>query len=100
MGMARLTGASALSRLVAFLSLLLLAPIYGRAEHLPVKTYTTVDGLPRDTASCISSDSHGLHGLENTQRRVRQLRGTLTIESSPGQGTRLKLTIPLKPHTI
>jgi nitrate/nitrite-specific signal transduction histidine kinase len=71
-----------------------------RTEHLPVKTYTTADGLPRDTASCISSNSHGLHGLENRQRRVRQLRVTLTIESSPGQGTRLKLTIPLKPHTI
>jgi signal transduction histidine kinase/ligand-binding sensor domain-containing protein len=58
MGMARLTGASALSRLVAFLSLLLLAP-YGRAERLPVKTYTTADGLAQDFVNQIVRDSRG-----------------------------------------
>jgi len=59
MGTARLTGAPSLPRFVWFLSLLLLAPLYRRAERLPVKTYTTADGLLRDVAYCIVQDSRG-----------------------------------------
>lgn len=55
---ARLT-ASRLIRLVCFLSLLLCASLSIRAELLPVKTYTTADGLLRDTAYCIVQDSRG-----------------------------------------
>jgi ligand-binding sensor domain-containing protein len=29
------------------------------AEHLPIKTYTTADGLPRDAINRIARDSHG-----------------------------------------
>ncbi len=54
------------------------------------------DGRGFAPAERIAGDGGGGHGLENMQRRVSQLRGTLTINSSPGQGTRLKLTILLK----
>src|SRR5262245_59445237 len=30
-----------------------------RGERLPVKTYTTADGLPHDSVNCIRRDSHG-----------------------------------------
>ena len=42
------------------------------------------------------ADNGGGHGLENMQRRAAQLGGYLKIESSPGNGTALKLSIPLK----
>jgi signal transduction histidine kinase len=35
-------------------------------------------------------------GLASMQRRVGHLRGTLAIDSSPGQGTHVRLMIPLK----
>jgi signal transduction histidine kinase/streptogramin lyase len=38
----------------------------------------------------------GGHGLENMQSRAAQLGGQLSVDSSPGRGTCLKLTIPLK----
>ncbi len=53
------------------------------------------DGRGFAPAERIAGDGGGGHGLENMQRRVSQLRGTLTINSSPGQGTHLNLTIPL-----
>jgi ligand-binding sensor domain-containing protein/signal transduction histidine kinase len=36
------------------------------------------------------------HGLENMHARAVQLGGRLQIESGPGQGTRVTLTVPLK----
>lgn len=44
----------------------------------------------------ISTNGRGGHGLENMQRRASQLGGQFAIHSSPGQGTHLKLTVPLK----
>ncbi|HJZ82269.1 MAG TPA: two-component regulator propeller domain-containing protein, partial [Pyrinomonadaceae bacterium] len=44
----------------------------------------------------ISGNGHSGQGLGSMQRRVKQLRGTLAIKSSPGTGTELRLTIPLK----
>jgi signal transduction histidine kinase len=38
----------------------------------------------------------GGHGLGNMQSRAAQLGGNLSVDSSPGRGTCLKLTIPLK----
>ena len=38
---------------------LLLTVCSARAEHLPVKTYTTADGLPRDSVTRIKQDSRG-----------------------------------------
>ncbi|MFM9708356.1 sensor histidine kinase [Streptomyces galilaeus] len=38
------------------------------------------------------------HGLPAIRARLRQLGGTLTIESSPGEGTALSASIPLEPR--
>ncbi|KJY45971.1 nickel transporter, partial [Streptomyces sp. NRRL S-444] len=37
------------------------------------------------------------HGLPAMRARVRQLGGTLTLESTPGEGTVLSAAIPLEP---
>jgi ligand-binding sensor domain-containing protein/two-component sensor histidine kinase len=50
-----------------------------------------VSTLPGDGAR----RSRGGHGLENMQARAAQLGGQLRIDSAPGQGTRLTLTMPL-----
>jgi ligand-binding sensor domain-containing protein/two-component sensor histidine kinase len=46
-------------RAVLFLGLLLSAQGIGQAQQLPVRTYTTADGLPRDLILRIVRDSHG-----------------------------------------
>jgi signal transduction histidine kinase len=33
-------------------------------------------------------------GLINMEERVRRVQGTMAVHSSPGQGTRVKLTVP------
>jgi signal transduction histidine kinase len=44
----------------------------------------------------IPGDGRGGHGLENIRKRAAQLGGQLTIDSSPGGGTTVKLQFPLK----
>src|SRR5262245_38902368 len=44
---------------IGVLVLILFVCAISNAEHLPVKTYTTADGLLRDTAYCIMQDSRG-----------------------------------------
>ncbi|RST07261.1 sensor histidine kinase [Streptomyces sp. WAC07149] len=44
-----------------------------------------------------ASDPGRGHGLPAMRARVRQLGGTLTIESAPGEGTVLSASIPLEP---
>ncbi|EFL16595.1 histidine autokinase [Streptomyces sp. C] len=44
-----------------------------------------------------TSDPGRGHGLPAMRARVRQLGGTLTIESTPGEGTVLSASIPLEP---
>lgn len=46
-------------RAVLLLGLLFAAPVIRQAEQLPVRTYTTADGLPRDYVLRIVRDSHG-----------------------------------------
>src|SRR5262249_15892252 len=41
-------------------------------------------------------DGRGGHGLENIRKRTAQLGGQLTIDSSPGGGTTIKVEFPLK----
>src|SRR6266704_167264 len=48
-----------LVRISFLLSLLLSMPAIVPAEQLPVRTYTTADGLPRDYVPRIVRDSHG-----------------------------------------
>jgi ligand-binding sensor domain-containing protein/two-component sensor histidine kinase len=42
-----------------WLGLLLAVPALALAEQLPIKSYTTADGLARDNINCIVQDSHG-----------------------------------------
>lgn len=44
-----------------------------------------------------ASDRRG-HGLPAIRARARQLGGTLTIESAPGEGTVLSVSVPLSPQ--
>ena len=53
-------------------------------------------GFTAAESGTASGDGAGGQGLENMRRRVGQLGGVFSIESSPGQGTLLKLIIPLK----
>jgi ligand-binding sensor domain-containing protein len=46
-------------RAILSLSLLLAAPRVAISERLPIKTYTTADGLARDHVGRIVRDSHG-----------------------------------------
>ncbi|MFH7593560.1 sensor histidine kinase [Streptomyces racemochromogenes] len=49
------------------------------------------------TAPATPSAADRGHGLPAMRARVRQLGGTLTIESTPGEGTVLSASIPLEP---
>jgi signal transduction histidine kinase len=40
-------------------------------------------------------DGAGHDGLSNMKRRARELGGSLTIQSAPGSGTRIRLDAPL-----
>jgi NarL family two-component system sensor histidine kinase LiaS len=42
------------------------------------------------------ANSHGV-GLRSMRERVQELGGTLLIESTPGQGTRIQVSLPYKP---
>ena len=53
----------------------------------------TDNGLGFDSTQTIDNHSH--YGLRNLQRRADELRGTCRIESEPGQGTCVSVTIPL-----
>ncbi|MFF5715548.1 sensor histidine kinase [Streptomyces buecherae] len=53
------------------------------------------DGRGFDPAAVSAEDMRG-HGLPAIIARVRQLGGTLTIESTPGEGTVLSAAIPLE----
>jgi signal transduction histidine kinase len=48
-------------------------------------------GIPVDA---LANGSHQSQGLANMQARARMLDGTLNLESKPGQGLQLVLTIP------
>jgi two-component sensor histidine kinase len=55
------------------------------------------DGRGLAVTSCqVASDRPGGHGLENMRTRAAQLGGRLTIDSSPGLGTSIKVEVPLK----
>jgi signal transduction histidine kinase len=39
------------------------------------------------------------HGMASMKGRAKQLQGQCLVESSPGYGTVIRLTLPLEPHT-
>ncbi|MFF2779022.1 sensor histidine kinase [Streptomyces sp. NPDC058052] len=56
------------------------------------------DGSGFDPASPRADGGVRGHGLPAMRVRARQLGGTLTVESTPGEGTVLSAAIPLTPH--
>ncbi|MFF4371227.1 sensor histidine kinase [Streptomyces sp. NPDC001594] len=56
---------------------------------------TAPTGAPTPTPTTTPTDRG--HGLPAMRARVRQLGGSLTIESTPGEGTVLSASIPLEP---
>ncbi|MFE2286745.1 sensor histidine kinase [Streptomyces sp. NPDC059443] len=78
-------------------------------EHAGARTAAiTLSFLGDQVVLDIADDGHGFaqdkagpenrgHGLPAMRARVRQLGGTLTIESTPGEGTVLSASIPLEP---
>lgn len=51
---------------------------------------------PAVSSTAVLSKSRGGNGLQNMRARAAELRGSLQIESAPGLGTKLRLTVPLK----
>lgn len=72
---------------------------HGKAANI----FINVDASPNLAAMEIRDDGRGFEprlakpngGLRNIQRRAEKYSGTLEIESAPGSGSRLKVTIPL-----
>jgi ligand-binding sensor domain-containing protein/signal transduction histidine kinase len=54
------------------------------------------DWQPAQAKPVLLSKSRGGNGLQNMQARAAELGGTLQIETAPGRGTSLRLTMPLK----
>ncbi|MFD7559689.1 MULTISPECIES: sensor histidine kinase [unclassified Streptomyces] len=52
---------------------------------------------PEPSAATTTGTPQRGHGLPAMRARVRQLGGTLTIESTPGEGTVLSASVPLEP---
>jgi len=65
-----------------------------RAED--VRLRIADDGAGFDPAGRKPPQSGGGHGLHNMEERVRDLNGTLTLDSAPGAGTRLEAVIPYR----
>ncbi|PKW11786.1 Signal transduction histidine kinase [Streptomyces sp. 1222.5] len=53
---------------------------------------------PAAPAAGAGTEDRRGHGLPAIRARLRQLGGTLTVESAPGQGTALSAAIPLEPR--
>ena len=45
----------------------------------------------------LSSAKGAGNGLGNMEKRVRDLASQFTLQSTPGQGTRLEVSVPLEP---
>ena len=56
------------------------------------------DGCGFDSTCDKSANSQSGRGLENMKRRANLLGAELFIQSSIGTGTKITLTMPIKPH--
>jgi two-component system sensor histidine kinase UhpB len=52
-------------------------------------------GLLPSSGSGASGNRRGGHGLENMRARAEQINGRLDIDSTPGEGTKVTLTMPI-----
>ncbi len=63
-------------------------------EDLAVRIVVTDDGRGFDVAGVASPGREGGFGLFSIRERAESLRGGVRIESAPGKGTRVEVTIP------
>jgi len=71
---------------------------HGRPEHIVLRAGRDSDRIAlsvQDDGAGFSTGRRRGHGLDNMDARARHLGGELKIESTPGQGTRVTLTLPL-----
>jgi signal transduction histidine kinase len=77
---------------------------HGRARHVSVRAAS--DGaqvalvVTDDGVGFATSTGESGHGLENMRARARALGGSLQIDSAPGKGTRVLLTLPVDSRSI
>ena len=72
---------------------------HARAEHVRVRITQTPDWV----TLAVEDDGQGFDpgvrragmGLRNIQERVDSVAGTLTLQSQPGDGTRLTISVPV-----
>ncbi|MGJ8657038.1 MAG: sensor histidine kinase [Akkermansiaceae bacterium] len=71
------------------------------AEITPSSLTLTLqdDGIGFDSSKGILTSSESGRGLLNMEQRAKLLGADLTIHSSPGKGTEIKLNMPLTTHT-
>ncbi len=78
---------------------------HGQPEHITldlafhpaeIRLMVSDDGVgfrPPETLDCLAKVEH--FGLIGMRERVQQLNGTLKVSSQPGEGTRIRVTLPL-----
>jgi len=64
-------------------------------EQLRAEICDDGSGLIPSSGSGVSRNGREGHGLENMRARAKQIGGRLDIDSTPGEGTRLTLTMPI-----
>ncbi len=71
-----------------------------KSDH-KVQVIVEDDGIGFDLSRLKSPDKEkGEFGLFNVKERLEYLGGSFDIESKPGQGTRVTMTVPLKPGVM
>jgi signal transduction histidine kinase len=73
---------------------------HGQPQHIILRAGRSDDALAlsvQDDGSGMPADHRRGHGLDNMRARARTMGGELQIESVPGKGTRVILTLPVPP---
>jgi len=83
---------------------------YARASYVEIRMYIDGDrfvteivdnGEGFDVEQVLSHyDERGSYGLRNLQERAELVNGRTTVESAPGQGTRITLAVPLSREAV
>ncbi|MEA2531755.1 MAG: hypothetical protein QOG89_3399 [Thermomicrobiales bacterium] len=76
---------------------------HARAERVALRLGATADGLALEVADDgIGFDPTAAHpgrvGMRSMRERVERLGGTLSIDSEPGRGTRVRAEVPIPAH--
>jgi signal transduction histidine kinase len=77
---------------------------YGRARRITLRAAHDAGALALAIADdgagfAVAQAGSGGHGLANMRARAAAIGGTLEVESAPGKGTRVLLTLPVPSAT-